>query len=207
MTQNNEHGNLVDLMETVKRSSESIHKEITKKINEFKEEYKRGFKKIIFCETMLNQLKNQVSLMQNSKIKDSCKYMFVLFYLGYRNRLKENENMKKWVDTLMNERIETLWSQINHITERQEQFNQSMSNDITKINSTIKIEIDQVKNENEGVLREVRRVERNITSERALSLSPRTEKNKFFINSPKEYGIRSNNITNYSRVNSPFAKK
>lgn len=76
-----------------------------------------------------------------------------------------------------------------------------MFKNIDEISENVKIEVEQIKNENENVLREVRRIERNITNDRAISFSPYSDRDRLFVSSPLEFRPNTN-YTN-SRITSP----
>ena len=74
-------------------------------------------------------------------------------------------------------KFDTLYTQLENITSDQAKFNFTVNDDIKKIHNTLNVEIEQFKNENEGVLREVRRFERNINERHVMSLSPLSDHN------------------------------
>ena len=86
---------------------------------------------------------------------------------------KLNPESIRMIQTLMESRFDTLYSQLQEMTNEQSKFNHQINDQVKMINGNINDEIGQIKNQNEGVLREViRTVERNVNETNTTSVSP-----------------------------------
>ena len=62
-----------ETIKTIKSKAKEVsntHTDIIKAINDFKEEYKEGFRRILKCEINIREIKNNINLLQK-KLKDS----------------------------------------------------------------------------------------------------------------------------------------
>ena len=77
----------------------------------------------------------------------------------------------------MNQNFERLYSQFEQVANDQSKCNQETNEDILKLKMIIKEEIDTIKRENEAILREVRRAERNYEENSKInSMSPDSDR-------------------------------
>jgi t-SNARE complex subunit (syntaxin) len=115
----------------------------------------------------------------------------------------QDEMSKKWMTDMITNKLGNLYKQLENITSDHAKLNFSVKDDIKKINTNLNIEIEQVKNENEGVLREVRRVERTIEERQVMSMSPLSDRDALMHNQTECPWSPGQNVFS-SRINSPF---
>ncbi|CAI2384855.1 unnamed protein product [Moneuplotes crassus] len=164
------------------RNSELKNKEIQNEIRELEGAKSR----IIQTEVDLRQISNKIALMNKRKVPDcNCEAM-----------------MKPWMGEV-EKRILRVVKDVKEWSRHNVDFKQVFK-EVGQVDQRVQMEVEQIKSVNEGVLREVRRIERNITKDRAISFSPFSEKDKLFMSSPSEFRPGTNYTS--KRVKSPISK-
>lgn len=139
----NEHSNAMSQLGEKTKKVEKIYKDMLKLINDFKKEYRYGFKKIIKAEVDISDLKNQVKFVRNKLIP--------------KNEQKQlnKEDLIKEIDG----KFEILYGQVATMATDQAQFNTKIQNDQNKLQEPLEIEISRIRQEGELMMRELERTQ------------------------------------------------
>jgi DNA anti-recombination protein RmuC len=123
---------------------QKIYNQIQKMIQDFKKEYRYGFKKIIKCEVEINELKTQL--------------LFVKSKIIPKNAQKQlnKEDLIREIDG----KFEILYDQIASMAFDQANFNQKIQNDQNKLQEPLEIEISKIRQESDLMMRELERTQK-----------------------------------------------
>lgn len=122
---------------------EKIYKDIQKMINDFKKEYRYGFKKIIKWEVDINDLNSQIKFIKAKLIPKSEK-----------KALNKDELLRE-----IDEKFEILYEQVTIMATDQAKFNTKIQNDQNRLKEPLEVEISKIKQESDIMMRELERTQ------------------------------------------------
>lgn len=139
-----QHTNAMDELHEKTKKVEQIYKDIQKMINDFKKEYRYGFKKIIKCEVEINDLKTQVKFIRTKIIPQS------------KQKHLNKEQLIREIDG----KFELLYDQVSAMASDQANFNIKIQHDQNKLQEPLEIEISKIRQEGDLMMRELERTQR-----------------------------------------------
>ncbi|CAI2387265.1 unnamed protein product [Moneuplotes crassus] len=139
----NEHSKAMSQIEDKTVKVQKIYKDIQTMINNFKKEYRYGFKKIIKAEVEIGDLKTQVKFIRNKLLpKDQLKQF-------------KKEDLLKEIDV----KFDILYGQVTEMATDQANFNTKIRDNQDKLQEPLEIEMGKLRQENELMLREIERTQ------------------------------------------------
>lgn len=137
-----EHKNAMEEAERQTKKVVQIYKDIQKLINNFKSEYRYGFKKIIKAEVDISVLNQQL------------KFIKTKYKPKEEEKLNKNDLLKE-----IDGRFEILYDQVAEMASDQAQFNRRIQRDQESLKEPLQIEISKIREESNIMLRELERTQ------------------------------------------------
>ena len=137
------HTNAMGDFKEKTKKVEKIYNDIQKMINDFKKEYRYGFKKIIKWEVEINDLNNQIKFIKAKILPKTEK------------KALNKEDLLKEID----DKFEILYGQVTAMATDQAKFNVKIQNDQNRLKEPLEIEISKIKQESDIMMRELERTQ------------------------------------------------
>ena len=131
------------ILKRKQKKVEKIYNDIQKMINDFKKEYRYGFKKIIKWEVEINDLNNQIKFIKAKILPKTEK------------KALNKEDLLKEID----DKFEILYGQVTAMATDQAKFNVKIQNDQNRLKEPLEIEISKIKQESDIMMRELERTQ------------------------------------------------